>query len=124
MFARLQPAWLALVCLFLSGCVQYRVDPRVLGYFEAATGESVVIDQKGRLYYSSLGKREFIGGIAIDEQALSLLLLSPETSHFYGTKVVFSPDRRQITIEWAESKGVKPRAVDRATLYHAKPPPV
>ena len=94
-------AFATLVMALLTACVGYQPDQRVVGSFEAPSGEVVVIRQDGRIFYVSGGKEEFLGLVTIDkEEPLSIRVIAPDTSRLVGTEITFSSNRRQITVEW------------------------
>ena len=108
------------ISVLLCACIGYRLDQRVVGRFEAAAGEAVVIRTDGRIHYVTAGKEEFVGLVTIDsEKPLSIRVIAPDTSPLVGTKITFSDDNRQIAVDWSplQRPGM---SANRPTAFRAK----
>ena len=107
-----------LIAVVLSGCVGYKPDQRVVGVFRAPAGEALDIMPDGRIVYVAGGKAEFVGLVTIDhESPLSVRVIAPDTSPLVGTKIVFSEDRGQVSVEWQNWKRA---GADRPRTFEKK----
>jgi hypothetical protein len=96
---------LLLFAVTLAGCVGYQPDKRVVGVFRAPAGEALDIKADGRIVYVAGGKEEFVGLVTIEQESpLSIRVFAPDTSPLVGTKIVFTEDRTQASVEWQDAK--------------------
>jgi hypothetical protein len=97
----------------------YKPDQRVVGRFSAPGGEVVDIRSDGRITFVTGEGGELVGLVTVDEEEpLSVRVIAPDTSPLVGTKILFSPDRTRIRVEWAawrpaSTKGDKPTGFRR-----------
>jgi hypothetical protein len=108
---------LVVICVALVGCFSYKPDQRVVGRFGAPAGEVVDIRSDGRIIFIVGGKEELVGLVTIDqEEPLSIRVIAPDTSPLVGTKIVFSADGTQISVEWSAWRGAGPKG-ERPTEF-------
>jgi len=90
-----------IICALFGGCLSYKLDQRVVGHFEAPTGEAIDIRPDGWITYVTEKKVERVGLVSIGkEEPLTVHVIAPDTSPLVGTKMVFSGDRKEIVVEW------------------------
>ncbi len=103
----------AILCCMLIGltaCTSHRPDARVVGYFQAPSGEAISIQSNGYVFFERKAGRERVGLASISrESPLSIHVVGPDISPLVGTQITFSSDRDEIAVEWPESL----RPVDR-----------
>lgn len=93
----------------------YIPDQRVVGYYQATTGEIIDIKPDGRIMYIKDNKNEIVGLVSINtEEPLSIRIIAPDTSPLIGTIIEFSENRKDIAIKWSNF-GTN---VIRPTDYH------
>lgn len=108
---------LVVICVALAGCFSYKPDQRVLGRFRAPAGEVIDIRSDGRIIFIAGAKKESVGLATIDrEEPLSIRVIAPDTSPLVGTKIVFSAEQTQISVEWSEWRGAGPKG-ERPTEF-------
>ena len=72
----------------------------------------------GRIVYVAGGKEEFVGLVTIDQESpLSIRVIAPDTSPLVGTKIIFTEDRTQASVEWQD---MKPAGTARPRTFQKK----
>ncbi len=85
----------------VAGCLSFKADQRIVGRFTASDGEVLDISSDGWIQFVSPERKEFVGLARVSTNApLTLQVFGPDTSPFLGTQIVFSPDLKNIEIEW------------------------
>jgi len=111
---------IVILCLVFSGCLSYRPDQRVVGRFQAVSGEVIDIRSDGAILFVSEKKDELVGLVSISkEDPLSIHVVGPDISRLVGTKIIFSADRSSIAVAWPDWQKAK-NGIDRPTEFQNK----
>ena len=104
----------------LSGCVSYKPDPRLVGHYEATTGEAIDIQLDGRIVYFFHDQVDFIGLMNVEKRnPIAVHVIAPDTAPLVGTKILFSADKSEIQVQWPTSIQAS-NSSPRPTRYYAK----